>query len=343
MVRATAGAELCATHANSNPNPSDCIRAYDETYKGRVDLATTVRVGEPVQQSKLHWVVPYDVSDAAGNAADRVWRDVIVEEVDLANMESKLRLEAMSDKENEIQVAVSKALEDSERRKSAEIQAEVQKAVDAERKKRGGRDRRGGTSCPECPRCDCRGKFDESMCEAICAAQPDTGTCSLHEDSYVVSIMLWLEDFLPLQAIPIVVFTILVVFVLTSVRWFVNLVLWPATQPRMYIASDERERALQSSVTVIHSNSKPMNGPGLPPTTPTASDQLRTVHPSIFSPQAGSFGSPPAYLSPTQQSGGRSSVAAPGSGYEDIYASPDVITPSRRGEGHFRASPYSQR
>ena len=62
----TAGAELCATHLNRNPDPSDCVQAHNVTYSGRVDLSKKVVVGEPIQKSNLPWSVPYDVKDELG-------------------------------------------------------------------------------------------------------------------------------------------------------------------------------------------------------------------------------------------------------------------------------------
>lgn len=86
IIEATSGAELCATSSNRNVRPADCVRAEDHTYKGKVDLASRVSVGEPVPKDGsrlLQWRVPYDVIDDAGNRAETVWRDVIVEEVDI--------------------------------------------------------------------------------------------------------------------------------------------------------------------------------------------------------------------------------------------------------------------
>ena len=48
-------------------------------------------VGEPVQKSSIRWSVPYNVKDVAGSRAHTVWRDVVVEEVDLANVEAEIQ------------------------------------------------------------------------------------------------------------------------------------------------------------------------------------------------------------------------------------------------------------
>ena len=56
------------------------MKAFDQTYKGKVDLSEHVVVGEPIKKGHLRWSVPYDVTDDAGNRATTVWRDVVVEE-----------------------------------------------------------------------------------------------------------------------------------------------------------------------------------------------------------------------------------------------------------------------
>jgi len=144
LIQATAGAELCATHGKPNPKPSDCVKATDHTFRGPIDITQLVKVGNPVQKSEFMWRVPYNVLDKAGNEATTVWRDVIVEEVELYDLENRVRNEVMAAKELEIEIAVKRAVE-GERKK---IQA---------------------TECPSCPACECKnGSFDESKCAAYC-------------------------------------------------------------------------------------------------------------------------------------------------------------------------------
>jgi hypothetical protein len=153
----TEGAELCATHTNSAPKASDCAIAYDETYKGRVDLSRKVVVGKPVRKSPTRWSVPYDVKDEAGNAAVTVWRDIVVEEVDLADVEARIRKEVLHDKQREIDAAVSRALA----------------------KTTGGGGRRTvaqGQTCPACPPCDCSGNAAPNggaspSCDEVCPSK----------------------------------------------------------------------------------------------------------------------------------------------------------------------------
>ena len=67
-----------------------------------MDLSRHVVVGEPVQKSSIRWSVPYNVKDAAGNRAHTVWRDVVVEEVDLANVEARVRQEVLQTRKAEL-------------------------------------------------------------------------------------------------------------------------------------------------------------------------------------------------------------------------------------------------
>ena len=150
MIENTAGAELCATHTNKNPDSSDCIRSTDHTYLGAVDLSSKVTVGNPVQISQLHWKVPYNVKDKAGNAAETVWREIIVEEVDIDELESKIRDGVLADKDIEIKKAVHEALE-NERKLSL-----------TQNKKN------SSSSCPSCPSCEKGSGISMIECQTIC-------------------------------------------------------------------------------------------------------------------------------------------------------------------------------
>ncbi len=161
MIQASSGAELCATNTRTNPRPVDCVRATDYTYLGNVDLSSRVTVGNPVQVYPLEWKVPYNVMDEAGNAATTVWRQVIVEEVDLFKMEEKIRIDVLADKDFEIKEAVRVALEE-ERAK--------------QRKKDTTRPRESNSitqkSCTACPVCDCKKKSND-LTAAQCLQQCD--------------------------------------------------------------------------------------------------------------------------------------------------------------------------
>ena len=92
MIKITSGAELCATHTNTKPSPLTCVKAIDYTHLGNVNLSSKVIVGDPIQISTLEWKVSYNVVDKAGNTASTQWRNVVVEEVELTDLEQKIRV-----------------------------------------------------------------------------------------------------------------------------------------------------------------------------------------------------------------------------------------------------------
>jgi hypothetical protein len=169
MIKATDGAELCATHSQRNPHPSSCAIATDHTYLGNQDLSAKVTVGNPVKVSESEWKVPYNVIDEAGNAADTVWRRVIVEEVNLDVLEEKIRKDVLSDKQ--------KAIDDA-----------VRAAIEKERQQAVAMSSRGQQACPKCPSCECaQSDMADTLsfkeCEKHCKhMQHDTeGTCTSEE------------------------------------------------------------------------------------------------------------------------------------------------------------------
>jgi hypothetical protein len=161
MIKVTAGAELCATHTKVKPHPMDCIKAIDKTYLGDIDLSSRVLVGEPVQKSPFEWRVPYNVMDDAGNSADTVWRDVIVDEVSLDDIEQKIRREILANKDEEIREAVAAALE--KEKLTAQSNAQTQS-------------RKGLNSFANCPPCICpkdKLNFSDEDCNKRCARKQD--------------------------------------------------------------------------------------------------------------------------------------------------------------------------
>jgi hypothetical protein len=70
-------------HASLAVNTRLCVRAIDETPRGPVDYTSSVTVGMPIKVPGRNnvWRVPYDVTDAAGNRAQTVYREVIIEVV----------------------------------------------------------------------------------------------------------------------------------------------------------------------------------------------------------------------------------------------------------------------
>jgi len=92
IIDATNGAELCRTDESSKN--SKCVYAFDKTYNDTFDLSSKVVIGNLVwidddDETNFRWKVPYNVMDAAGNEADTVYRDVIVEEVELISLIEK--------------------------------------------------------------------------------------------------------------------------------------------------------------------------------------------------------------------------------------------------------------
>jgi hypothetical protein len=162
MIGVTAGAELCATHTKMKPRPVDCTKAIDKTYLGDVDLSSRVLVGEPVQKSPFEWRVPYNVIDDAGNAADTVWRDVVVEEVSLDEIEAKIRREILANKDEEIRAAVALAVE----------QEKLNATLDRGQKQ----PQKGVSTFANCPPCVCpkdKVIFSDEECNKRCAPKRD--------------------------------------------------------------------------------------------------------------------------------------------------------------------------
>ena len=157
MIKSTSGAELCATTSKPNVRATDCIHAQDQTYKGVVDLSARVSVGEPIAKDgyPLQWKIPYNVIDDAGNKAKTVWRDIVVDEVDLNDFERKTKAEILANRKHEVDDAVNSAL----------IQ---------ERKRVGANGNNKSRSCPACEPCVCKGTnqnagtLTAAECNSIC-------------------------------------------------------------------------------------------------------------------------------------------------------------------------------
>ena len=293
------------------PNASDCVFAYDETYQGRVDLSRTVTIGEPIKKSSLRWSVPYDVKDAAGNAAVTVWRDIIVEEVDLISVESRIREELLRQKNVEIQKAVEKAL--MEDRKSRE------------QRPSSSRTSRSSAVCPDCPKCD-HSKFDEATCQAICVAR--IKECAIDEQSLVVQILIWLERLFPPSMVPLVLTCVAIMMSFLTLRWILTLIFNPQSYRRGYYDDVEMERALINAVA--YHGSSAFGDPNASLLSPAAGSENINGH---FSPQAKYSIAPSPSSMPVQKQPQEDNFA-------DIYQSP-IITPSKRGDGVRRRAPYS--
>jgi hypothetical protein len=278
-----------------------------------VNLSDKVRIGEPVQKSSLHWVVSYDVTDESGNAATTAWRDIIVEEVDLASFQ----------RDTDVDAVVKKALLEKEKEHQLEMRRQVAKAIEEDRQKRAGK---AATSCPNCPKCDCApGSVDASSCESYCKNKVQTCTLNHYQDSALMQVMMWLEEYVPWQIVPLLVTSVVVVFGATLLRWMITFLLTPSTRPRTYIASDELERQLQSAATTLTSpNGYTVNGNSYHQ--PLLQQQQQQQQQQFSQPQAPFFS--PGFGSPPTE--GRVPDVPRTSGYDDIYASPPLITPRKR-------------
>jgi hypothetical protein len=323
LVRSTAGAELCATPSKPHPDPSECISAYDETYQGKVNLSKKVSVGEPVQKSSLLWSVPYNVQDEAGNAAETVWRDIVVEEVELSEWEGKIQSATIKEHDAIVRHAVEKALADDRARRQ-----ESETAV-------GSRNKRASIKpCPPCQACECStgSAFDMAKCKQYCAERLDH--CAIDELSWTIRMMMSLETYLPASMIPVALFTVACLTSIMFLRWTLTLMFNPETN-RLDYYDERRERAMQESVTYYRSENGVLVGNHGPQPPPRASLSTSVDGGSFFTPrgdaQASGFGSPNGLQPP------------PRSVSESIYETQPLISPSKTGDGVRRRSPYNTR
>ncbi|CAJ1962401.1 unnamed protein product [Cylindrotheca closterium] len=348
MIRATAGAELCATHEKTSPNPSDCVKATDHTHQGDVDLSDRVVVGAPIQKSAHHWVVPYNVVDDAGNEAATVYRDVEVQEVDLASLESKIRQEVIKEQEAKSKREIKKAIQEE---KAKWVKENVVATTGNRR------------TCPACPPCDCpdaSSSVSAASCRAYCTGVSQS--CQLSDQSWVYSFIFALHGFFPANAVPIVA----LVVVLAGLFMVVKLILSCCfnQQPRRYDYGDYRndnDGNDEMSVLAVQPNPTPSHGPS------AATPSTANGRPPMGSPLGNNntgFGSPPPnslsvggatrpFFSPGAQSAQQTPLtggappsasltpSAPSMGYdESIFNSPSIIRPSRTGDGVQRRNPY---
>ena len=333
MIRASAGAELCATHSTNRPTPRECVKAVDRTYKGEVDLSERVVVGDPVQKSPLHWVVPYDVTDAAGNVASTMWRDVIVQEVDIAEVESKIREEILQQQRVETEVAIERAVKEEKikwERKQEQVTA------------RSSRNRKQDCPpCPKCASCSSDATLSKEACEPYCNGS-SSATCAWNEKSQAVAIVMWLEDLIPPGVVTIVIAVSLAVAGIMIIRGVVAFFSPRSFQSYDYGAYGDLREGDQlfrdaNGAPAPHQFQSP-NSPALPPRQSIVQEQNGAA---FFSP----VGSQAGFGSPTMNNG--MNVGPPGSAsrheprYDDsIYESPPLITPSRTGDGVRRRSPH---
>jgi hypothetical protein len=322
MIQTTAGTELCATDTHKMPAPIDCVKAVDHTYKGEIDLSERVVVGEPVQNSALHWVVPYDVIDDAGNEAVTVWRDVVVQEVDLDDVAVKIRQEVMQEMEAEKKKAIEIAVEKERREWEKANQAATSRNTRNQKAK----------NCPACPKCDdsCPNtngvmKSDAASCQSYCEGL--SAACTMSDENVIYAIIFWLEDIFPSWVVPFIIMAVLVFGFFYIVRWIVTLIF----NPRSFQSYDYNPYGGGADSELFESTAQPST----PVAPPSASLSAQNTN-SFFSP-----GSQTGMPSPGADNAPGSGSRQAEGGYDDnIYQMPDIISPSKTGEGGPRRSPY---
>eukprot|EP00980_Cylindrotheca_fusiformis_P004632 scaffold991_cov128-Cylindrotheca_fusiformis.AAC.4 len=328
MIRGTSGAELCATYSNTNPSPSDCIKAVDHTYQGDIDLSDRVTVGEPVQKSALHWVVPYNVKDDAGNEAVTVWRDVVVQEVDLSSLESKIREEVIREQK-------------AERQRAIDVAIQREKAQWAKDNRSGGNNR-NRRNCPTCPPCNCP-DISSGTCIAYCDGL--SASCQLSDESLVYAFLFRLNELCPPTLVPIVALGIVIIVVFTVLRFLITCCFSQRPYNSRYgyddynNASAEESLVLQSSTPTAPSNSSNGRTPMSSPLRSSANNPNNNIdggmNPPFFSPAA------------SVHNGGGSNTPMSGANRDvhhydnSIYNDTVSITPSRTGDGVRRRNPYT--
>jgi hypothetical protein len=254
----------------------------------------------------MRWSVPYNVQDAAGNKAETVWRDVVVEEVKLADVESKIRSEMTKETDTKIKQAVERALEE-------------------ERRKRGRHSDAPAKNCPACSKCECSRdgqdadqKVSSSTCEAYCAPQQELQ--AVLQKSFVYRASLWFEQLLPSSVIPAVL--LLLTLLLLTFLWSFFLSLLRAWTYRPdYTLDEPTERAMRDSVMY-------MNRPE-----DFASPLNRQPTDAFFSPRTPVQ---PMYASPNGMNGYQGHA-----GEESVFSSSSVISPTQRADSARRRTPYS--
>jgi len=355
MIRATAGAELCATHENPRVKSSDCIEAIDQTYKGKVNLSDRVTVGDPIQKSRLHWVVPYDVKDNAGNQATTVYRDVMVEEVGLTGLEKRIREEVTREEERKTKRAIDNAVKEERKKWETESRAPTNS-----RSRRNNADS-SPNSCPSCPPCVCSetDTVNAASCSAHCSSM--SATCrKLSDDNYVYKLLFLLEDTFPPHLVPMFVLSFLVVGFLYVIQRMVTLIF----NPRSYTNYDygnynsinddmvlaTRPEVRQAVPTQTHNGTNTITSQ-MPPTASLSTNNTQNGNNGAFFSPGSQMGSLPPYEERAQPNryttnNDLRSPHTPSSTrretYEgsSIYQSSPLIVPSKNGDGARRRSPY---
>jgi hypothetical protein len=270
-----------------------------------------------VRKGHMHWAVPYDVVDQAGNAARTVWRDVMVEEVNLNEVEQTVRNEVMKHQEEVIRKAVDRAV--------AEDRAKRDRAKDDSSTK--GADK----TCPKCPPCICPKSVDPAACEDVCAARSQT--CTIHEGKYTFRLLNWLLGYFSIRVIEVGLAIGVVCLIL------------------FLLAIQQSRRGPQEISRTVGEVKYYQNGQLVGESYGTATPGLpRSPLPTVpAKDRAFYFSSPGANVTPRPSPYSNGAIQEnhlPSFEYADlatsIYEDQPIITPSRTGDGVRRRSPYRQ-
>jgi len=221
----------------------------------------------------------------------------------------------------------------------AAIDIAVHRALVEDRKKRGSKpvQQIEQKPCPKCPKCDCSGNFDMSMCENVCSAREET--CTTDAESAVVQALLWLENLFPAALGPWILLFGCFLFVMLILRGLGSLASTLVAPRRNYRGYDN-DVAMRNAVRYYPDYNGSAASPPPPATTPGASTGLRGasgVANDIFSPN---------HRAPTPQQQQPNQIHFEQQQQmqdlgDSIYESPSgIITPSKRVDLR-RRSPFS--
>lgn len=352
MIRATSGAELCATSAKPNVRPTDCIRATDRTYKGIVDLTGNVSVGEPISKdgSPLHWRVPYNVADEAGNKAKTVWREVIIKEVDLHDFEQYAMKEARANHEEDVKKAVNDAII-KERKRAASLN----------------NNNKDTANCPACKPCNCNGKqgtadvLTVNECDEVCERKISAAIATQHSSTskstcnsryeersspdsgipIIDGMIVFMEELMGKYALMMLFFGCTLATALFVLGRTVSALISTGPDVRTYYHTrddDEREKIMMQNVSYYRSPT-PSNGSNRPSPSPGSTSSVPRPPTASMSGQRNGIFSPQQNRGEaTQQSNGPTQYSSPFATHSDrstnydndnIYQSMSPITPMR--------------
>ena len=270
MIESTKGAELCAregARGGQVSSPTECVYAFDQTYNETVDLSAKVVLGDLVPVDTNRWRVPYNVMDVAGNAAETVYRDVIVEEVALEDIKSLSNRDMEEAHAREV-AELKQALDST----SKQLQETKSRVVASPNNKR----------CPPCPACEastCPSTSTPCNCENFsqqtCVARPSVPTENIINGFFVM--IEKMDDSLAaiLSIIFICIVAVIILFA-ASLFWSMCNRIGRSSQT-YYIDDDDDELDMQQNVTYYkspsplrsnlrpESNRTPTNGMGSPP------------------------------------------------------------------------------